>query len=92
MKPRKGFAPNAGLEITPEFLDGVISFARDAGYDLISLDEAVRRIRTGERSQRPFACFTIDDGYRDNFEHAWPVFQKHDCPFTIFVAPAPGSW
>lgn len=92
IRPRGGqceaFAPNAGLEVTPEFLDGVISFAKTAGYDLVSLDEAVRRVREGELSGPPFACFTIDDGYRDNLEHAWPVFARHDCPFTIFVAPA----
>ena len=22
----------------------------------------------------------------DNFEHAWPIFQRYDCPFTIFIA------
>jgi hypothetical protein len=30
------------------------------------LDEAVRRLREGE--ERRFACFTFDDGYRDNVE------------------------
>jgi len=29
-----GFAPNAGLEVTPEFLDAVISFVKLRGYDL----------------------------------------------------------
>ena len=43
-----GFAPNAGLEVTPEFLDAVISFVKLRGYDLVSMTEAVRRIR--ERS------------------------------------------
>ncbi len=84
----QGFAPNAGLEITPEFLDSVIAFLKARGYELVSLDQAVSRLSSNEAHDRPFACFTIDDGYEDNFEHAWPVFCKHDCPFTIFVAPA----
>jgi peptidoglycan/xylan/chitin deacetylase (PgdA/CDA1 family) len=82
------FAPNAGLEVTPGFLDRVISHVRERGYDLVSLEEAVARIIGDERPSRPFAVFTIDDGYRDNFVHAWPVFRKHDCPFTIFIAPS----
>jgi peptidoglycan/xylan/chitin deacetylase (PgdA/CDA1 family) len=82
------FAPNYGLEVTPGFLDRTISHVRDRGYDLVSLAEAVERIANGGRRPRPFAAFTIDDGYRDNLVHAWPVFRKHDCPFTIFVAPA----
>ncbi len=83
-----GFAPNAGLEVTPEFLDDVIQFTKNNGYDIVSLDEVVTRLRGDRTFKRPFAVFTIDDGYRDNYEHAWPVFAKHDCPFTIFISPA----
>lgn len=79
------FAPNAGLEVTPRFLDEVIAMLVERGFDLVNLDEAVRRIRDGGP---PFAAFTLDDGYRDNLVHARPVFHRHGCPFTIFVAPA----
>ncbi len=82
------FAPNAELEVTPEFLAEVIRFARNCGYDLISLGEAVDRVTNGQTGDKPFAVFTIDDGYLDNFEHAWPVFKEYDCPFTIFISPA----
>jgi peptidoglycan/xylan/chitin deacetylase (PgdA/CDA1 family) len=85
---RHGFAPNAGLEIAPHFLDAVIRHVVGKGYDLVSLGEAVLRVKGAERSARPFAVFTLDDGYEDNFIHAWPVFRRHECPFTIFVAPA----
>jgi peptidoglycan/xylan/chitin deacetylase (PgdA/CDA1 family) len=85
---KRGFAPNAGLEVTPQFLDAVIRLAKARGFDLVSFEEAVARL-TGQRAfDRPFAVFTLDDGYRDNLVHAWPVFRAHDCPFTIFVAPA----
>ncbi len=83
-----GFAPNAGLEVTPEFLDSVISFVKSRGYDPVSLDEAVRRIRVNSPETRPFVVFTLDDAYRDNLVHARPIFRKHQCPFTIFASPA----
>ena len=85
---RDGFAPNSGLEITPDFLDTVLQHLVAKGYELVSLSEAVLRVKGETASPRPFAVFTLDDGYEDNFVHAWPVFRRHSCPFTIFVTPA----
>ncbi|MEM7429300.1 MAG: polysaccharide deacetylase family protein [Pseudomonadota bacterium] len=81
----RGFAPHAGLEITPEFLDEVITFVRGRGIEIVSFEEGVERIRS-HRSDKAFAVITLDDGYLDNYEHAWPIFQKHNCPFTVFIA------
>jgi peptidoglycan/xylan/chitin deacetylase (PgdA/CDA1 family) len=84
----RGFAPNAGLEVTPEFLDDVIRLARKRGYGLVSLEEAAEELKRANTSSAPFAAFTLDDGYKDNSQFAWPVFASHACPFTIFVSPA----
>jgi peptidoglycan/xylan/chitin deacetylase (PgdA/CDA1 family) len=35
---------------------------------------------------RRFACFTFDDGYRDNRDFALPVMREFDAPFTVYVA------
>ncbi len=80
-----GFAPNAKLECTPEFLEGLINLARKRGYETISLAEAV--VRLGQGKPKPFAVFTLDDGYKDNQQFAQPIFVRMNCPYTIFVAP-----
>lgn len=78
------FAPNGILTVTPDFLESVIKQVRKAGLDIVNLDEAAQRIAEGQQDRR-FACFTLDDGYRDNMEHAWPIFRRHGAPFTIYV-------
>ncbi|MBG1231782.1 polysaccharide deacetylase family protein [Aestuariivirga litoralis] len=80
-----GFAPNSKLECEPEFLAGMIRLARSRGLETISLADAVARMRNGDT--RPFAVFTLDDGYKDNQLFAQPVFDALQCPYTIFVAP-----
>ncbi len=54
-------------------------------FDLISLDEVQRRVRTGE-STAPAVTFTFDDGYRENCEFALPLLIQHAVPCTYFVA------
>lgn len=80
---RKDFEPNRILKITPDFLDTAIRTVLEAGFEPIALDDVQGRLATP--TDRPFACFTFDDGYRDNRDHALPVFRRHSVPFTIYV-------
>ncbi|MEZ2222250.1 polysaccharide deacetylase family protein [Rhizobium sp. RCC_161_2] len=79
------FAPNAHLEISPEFLDRTLTRLKRDGYDFIALDALPERMARKDDRQ-PFAAFTLDDGNRDNLDHALPVFARHNAPFTVFVA------
>ena len=85
--PKRPFDPNAGLRVTPEFLARAITLVRQEGYETVSLDEAHRRLLSPTTS-RPFVAFTLDDGYRDTLEHAYPVFKHHNVPFCIYVPTA----
>ena len=78
-----GFAPNRGLEITPEFLDLAIRTVRARGYEIVSIDTALQRLDDGGRR---FAVLSFDDGYRDNLVHALPVLRRLEAPFTLYVA------
>lgn len=81
--PRLGF--NGELEITPGLLEETIELCKRRGYDLVSLDQAYDILRKGQ-SAKKFVAFTLDDGYLDNFEIAYPIFKQHKVPFTIYVA------
>ncbi len=86
-KPQSPFDPNRILRITPEFLEQVIQWVQANGYDIISLDDVPQRLKSGKKS-RPFVCFTFDDGYRDNRDHAYPILKKYNAPFTVYVPSA----
>lgn len=82
-EPPASFSPNAILQITPDFLEAVIVRARAAGFDIVDLDEATRRLDDPDAA--PFVVLTFDDGYRDNLVHALPILRKHNAPFTLYV-------
>ncbi len=87
VRPRRGnqFQPNHHLEITPDFLRATLAHLRSRGIDIISIDEMHRRLVEHDFSRR-FACFTFDDGYRDNRDFALPAMREFDAPFTVYVA------
>src|SRR3954447_23328438 len=87
VRPRRdiAFQPNHHLEITPDFLHATLAHLRSHGVDIISLDEMHQRLFEQDFSRR-FACFTCDDGYRDNRDFALPVMRQFDAPFTVYVA------
>lgn len=84
--PREGaFQPNRHLEITPDFLRAMLDHLRARGIDIVTMDEVHQRLI--ERNfARQFACFTLDDGYRDNRDHALPVLREFGAPFTVYIA------
>jgi peptidoglycan/xylan/chitin deacetylase (PgdA/CDA1 family) len=87
VRPRRDaeFQPNRHLEVTPQFLRAMLEHLRAHDVEIITLDEMHQRLVEGNYSRR-FACFTFDDGYRDNRDLALPVMREFDAPFTVYVA------
>jgi peptidoglycan/xylan/chitin deacetylase (PgdA/CDA1 family) len=78
------FQPNRHLEITPEFLRATLSHLRAQNIDIVTIDEVHRRLIDRDFSRR-FACFTLDDGYRDNRDFALPLLREFDAPSIVYV-------
>lgn len=73
-----------GMAVSPEYLDWLIMYVRKEGFDWIGMNEVKSRLR--DKNSKPFACMTLDDGWRDNLTYGLPVFEKHEVPFCIYVA------
>jgi peptidoglycan/xylan/chitin deacetylase (PgdA/CDA1 family) len=55
-------------------------------YRCISLDELGARIEAGDPFTEPVAAVTFDDGYRDVYDHAFPLLKARGIPAAVFVA------
>lgn len=52
-------------------------------YTVVPLTELLDRL-SGD-STEPVLAITFDDGYRDNYENAFPILQRYGLPATIFL-------
>ena len=76
--------PNENMKISPKYLAQFINQLIKQGYSFISLDRLYEILIKGERVSKQ-VVFSLDDGYKDNFEIAYPIFKKFNIPFTIYV-------
>ncbi len=82
---RSALPDNRALEIAPESLRAMLAWVAGRGLEVIALDQVPERLVRPRG--RKFACFTFDDGYRDNLTLALPVFREFGMPFAVHVSP-----
>jgi peptidoglycan/xylan/chitin deacetylase (PgdA/CDA1 family) len=54
-------------------------------YHVITLGEYIRAVREKAKVPRSTVILTVDDGYRDFYEIAYPILRQHGVPATFFV-------
>lgn len=75
--------PNRAFHLDLGFLDRLLSYLRRTGWDIVTVEEATRRSQQG--TERRYVNFSVDDCYRDTYEHVVPLFRRHAVPVTLFV-------
>jgi glycosyltransferase involved in cell wall biosynthesis/peptidoglycan/xylan/chitin deacetylase (PgdA/CDA1 family) len=66
--------------IPEDFFKSILKFIR-SHFEVVSLRELADR-----RHERiPFAAITFDDGWRDNYEFAFPILKELELPASIFI-------
>src|SRR5262247_1421876 len=72
-----------GAPISARAFDEQVKYLA-AHYTLVPLSRLAGCLGKREAPQR-LAAITIDDGYRDAYEIAFPILRKHRAPATVFV-------
>jgi len=74
-----------GTEITPAAFEAQMKELKDRGITVISLQDLLAWKR-GEKNIPPrSAVVSFDDGWKSQYEVAWPIMKKYGYPFTMFI-------
>jgi len=73
---------NEHMKVSPDFLRNFLKEQKKT-HDFISLDELLELSRSKREKKR--IVMTFDDGYRDNYEYALPIFDEMSIPFVVYV-------
>jgi len=74
-----------GTEITPAAFEAQMKELKDHGITVISMQDLLAWKR-GEKNIPPrCAVITFDDGWKSQYEVAWPILKKFGYPVTMFI-------
>lgn len=62
-----------------------LEWLRAHRYRLVRLDTLLDELAGPHPIPPKTVAFTVDDGYADFAELAWPVFKQFDCPVSVFL-------
>lgn len=74
---------DSNLSISPEDFERQIAFVSKY-FRVVSLDQLLAHARERRTRETLFAV-TFDDGYRDNYVHAFPILRKYNAPATFYL-------
>lgn len=70
----------------PKTLQKHMQYLRANDYNIVNLDTITEHLNNKVELPKKTIAITLDDGFSDNYENAFPIFQKLKIPATIFLA------
>jgi len=89
--PRQANPPSHApgyLSITPEALEKQLCGLMDRGFRFVRFESMAAEIEERGYVSGRTAAITLDDGWADNYQYAFPIFKKLNLPATFFITTA----
>lgn len=86
VRPRStaAFQPLRHQDVTPRFLERLIRALQRWKFEFVSVAEAKARAQR-PRGKTRFVALTFDGAYRDFIKYAYPVLQRYEVPYALYV-------
>jgi peptidoglycan/xylan/chitin deacetylase (PgdA/CDA1 family) len=75
--------------VSPLQFDGHLAYLRQAGYETISFTQLALALSQQTKLPARPIIISFDDGYRDNYENAFPLLRKYGFTATFFIFTQP---
>lgn len=73
------------ITVTPQAFEQQMQFLQENDWQVIPLSEALSQLQSGCIKHSNQLVLTFDDGYRDNYDIAYPILKKYQFPATIYL-------
>lgn len=80
-----GALPRGRLAVSTASFERQMSFLRRCNYNIIPLGDLISLIKDKKKIPPRTVAVTLDDGDKDNYLYAFPVFKKYNIPATVFL-------
>ena len=77
--------PIGGMSVSTENFRRQMKYLKEK-CDVLTLERAMDLLFSGDALPPDGVVVTFDDGYRDNYENAFPVLKDYGIPATIFLS------
>lgn len=78
------FDENGKLGISKEIFQWQLAEIKKA-FHTMTLSEYIEQEQRGIKTKKPVVIITVDDGYRDFYEIAYPLLRQYKIPATLFI-------
>lgn len=73
------------LIVSPDTFQRQMRFLKERRYNVVSLEKIAVLVKQKKKLLPRTIAITFDDGFKDNYDYAFPILKKYNLPATIFV-------